>query len=41
MAHLFGTQSIGAIGGSRKILADISVSVADGDRIGVLGPNGR
>lgn len=40
MAHLFGTQSIGAIGGSRKILADISVSVADGDRIGVLGPNG-
>ncbi|MDO5034535.1 MAG: ABC-F family ATP-binding cassette domain-containing protein, partial [Actinomycetaceae bacterium] len=40
MAHLFGTQELGAIGGSRKILGDISVSVADGDRIGVLGPNG-
>lgn len=40
MAHLFGTQELAAIGGSRKILADISVSVSDGDRIGVLGPNG-
>lgn len=40
MAHLFGTQNLKALGGSRIILDDINVSVEDGDRIGVLGPNG-
>lgn len=40
MAHLFGTQDLKAIGGSRIILDGINVSVEDGDRIGVLGPNG-
>lgn len=40
MSHLFGTQDLKAIGGSRIILDGINVSVEDGDRIGVLGPNG-
>ncbi|MDO5728267.1 MAG: ABC-F family ATP-binding cassette domain-containing protein [Actinomycetaceae bacterium] len=40
MAHLFGTQDLKALGGSRIILDDVNVSVEDGDRIGVLGPNG-
>lgn len=40
MAHLFGTQNLKALGGSRVILDGINVSVEDGDRIGILGPNG-
>lgn len=40
MAHLFGTQNLKALGGSRIILDGINVSVEDGDRIGILGANG-
>ncbi|EEH63709.1 ABC transporter, ATP-binding protein [Gleimia coleocanis DSM 15436] len=40
MAHLFGTQNLKALGGSRIILDGINVSVEDGDRIGILGSNG-
>ena len=40
MAHLLGTQRAGITLGNRPILGDISVSLEDGDRIGVVGPNG-
>ena len=40
MAHLLGTQSLGALAGSRQLLADIDISVEDSSRIGILGPNG-
>ena len=40
MAHLLGTQSLGALAGSRQLLADVEISVEDSSRIGILGPNG-
>ena len=40
MAHLLGTQSVGALAGSRKLLADVTVGLDDGSRVGILGPNG-
>lgn len=40
MAHLLGTQNVGVTLGARSILSDINVSLQDGDRIGVIGPNG-
>ena len=40
MAHLLGTQRTGITLGNRPILGDVSVSLEDGDRIGVVGPNG-
>ena len=40
MAHLLGTQSLGALAGSRQLLADVNISVEDSSRIGILGPNG-
>ncbi len=40
MGHLLGTQSIGALAGSRQLLSEVTVSVEDGSRVGILGPNG-
>jgi len=40
VAHLLGTQSLGALAGSRQLLADVDISVEDSSRIGILGPNG-
>lgn len=40
MAHLLGTQAISVLAGSRKLLADVTVGLDDGSRVGVLGPNG-
>ncbi|OFQ23142.1 glycerophosphodiester phosphodiesterase [Actinomyces sp. HMSC062G12] len=40
MAHLLGTQSVGALAGSRKLLAGVTVGLDDGSRVGILGPNG-
>ena len=40
MAHLLGTQELGALAGSRQLLADVTVGVEDGSRVGILGPNG-
>lgn len=40
MAHLLGTQSLGALAGSRQLLAGVDISVEDTSRIGILGPNG-
>ena len=40
MAHLLGLQHVGVTLGNRAILGDVSVSLEDGDRIGVVGPNG-
>ena len=40
MAHLLGTQSLGALAGSRQLLAGVDISVEDSSRIGILGPNG-
>lgn len=40
MAHLLGTQSLGALAGSRRLLADVTVGIDDGSRVGILGPNG-
>ncbi len=40
MAHLLGLQHVGVTLGNRPILGDISVSLEDGDRIGIVGPNG-
>ena len=40
MAHLLGLQHVGITLGNRPILGDVSVSLEDGDRIGVVGPNG-
>ena len=40
MAHLLGTQSLGALAGSRQLLVDVDISVEDSSRIGILGPNG-
>lgn len=40
MAHLLGTQNVGALAGSRKLLAGVTVGLDDGSRVGILGPNG-
>lgn len=40
MAHLLGTQSLGALAGSRHLLSDVTVGLDDGSRVGILGPNG-
>lgn len=40
MAHLLGTQTLGALAGSRQLLADVTVGLDDGSRVGILGPNG-
>lgn len=40
MAHLLGTQALGALAGSRQLLSDVTVGVEDGSRVGILGPNG-
>ncbi|MDY5128680.1 ABC-F family ATP-binding cassette domain-containing protein [Actinotignum urinale] len=40
MAHLLSTQNIGMTLGARHILSNISLSLEDGNRIGVVGPNG-
>lgn len=40
MAHLLGTQALGALAGSRQLLADVTVGLDDGSRVGILGPNG-
>ena len=38
MAHLLGLQHVGVTLGNRAILGEVSVSLEDGDRIGVVGP---
>ena len=40
MAHLLGTQSVGALAGSRRLLDGVTVGLDDGSRVGILGPNG-
>ena len=40
MAHLLGTQNVGALAGSRKLLEGVTVGLEDGSRVGILGPNG-
>ncbi|WP_205647301.1 ABC-F family ATP-binding cassette domain-containing protein [Actinobaculum sp. 313] len=40
MAHLLAADRIGITRGHRPILADVSVSLADGSRVGVVGANG-
>ncbi len=40
MAYLLGTQAAGAMAGPRRLLADVTVGVEDGSRVGILGPNG-
>lgn len=40
MAHLLGTHTLGALAGSRQLLADVTVGLDDGSRVGILGPNG-
>jgi len=40
MAHLLGTQAAGAMAGPRRLLADVTVGLEDGSRVGILGPNG-
>lgn len=40
MAHLLGTQDVGALAGSRHLLANVNVALEDGSRVGILGPNG-
>ena len=40
MAHLLGTQNLGALAGSRQLLDEVNVSLEDGSRVGILGPNG-
>ena len=40
MAHLLGTQNVGALAGSRKLLDGVTVGLDDGSRVGILGPNG-
>ena len=40
MAHLLGTQNVGALAGSRKLLEGVTVGLDDGSRVGILGPNG-
>ena len=38
MAHLLGTQNVGALAGSRKLLEGVTVGLDDGSRVGILGP---
>lgn len=40
MAHLIGLESIRIMVGSRVLLADVTLGIEDGTRVGVLGPNG-
>ncbi|MDO4665092.1 MAG: ABC-F family ATP-binding cassette domain-containing protein [Actinomycetaceae bacterium] len=40
MTHLIGTQKVGALAGSRQLLADLTLGIHSGDSIGILGPNG-
>ncbi|MBP3223560.1 MAG: ABC-F family ATP-binding cassette domain-containing protein [Actinomycetaceae bacterium] len=40
MAHLFSLQHASVSRGGRPIFADVSLSCSDGDRIGIVGPNG-
>lgn len=40
MTHLLGTQSVGALAGSRRLLDGVTVGLDDGSRVGILGPNG-
>lgn len=37
---LAGTQQLGVMAGARHLLAEVTVSLTDGDRVGILGPNG-
>lgn len=38
--HLMGCQNIMALAGSRKLFQNITLGIEDGDKIGILGPNG-
>ncbi|OKL50294.1 ABC-F family ATP-binding cassette domain-containing protein [Boudabousia marimammalium] len=40
MAHLIGAQNLLSLAGSRILLANITVGIDDGTRLGILGPNG-
>ncbi|GAA4433671.1 ATP-binding cassette domain-containing protein [Georgenia halophila] len=40
MAHLLGLESVGVVRGARPILADLTLGLEDGTRVGVLGRNG-
>ncbi|QOR45340.1 ABC-F family ATP-binding cassette domain-containing protein [Trueperella pecoris] len=40
MAHILGMEGVGVSLGSRPILGDLNLSLEDGSRIGVVGPNG-
>ena len=40
MAHILGLEGVGISLGSRPILGDVNLSLEDGARIGVVGPNG-
>ena len=40
MAHILNLEDVGITLGSRPILADVNLSLEDGSRIGVVGPNG-
>ncbi|MDY5146788.1 ABC-F family ATP-binding cassette domain-containing protein [Actinotignum timonense] len=40
MAHLLSVHDVGVSLGSRDILSNVSLSLEDGSRIGVVGPNG-
>ena len=37
MAHLLGTQNVGALAGSRKLLEGVTVGLDDGSPVGLLG----
>ncbi|MDP9806139.1 ATPase subunit of ABC transporter with duplicated ATPase domains [Trueperella bonasi] len=40
MAHILGMEDVGVTLGARPILGGLNLSLEDGDRIGVVGPNG-
>jgi len=40
VAHLIGAESLGIDFGTGPVLADVSLGVAEGDRIGIMGANG-
>lgn len=40
MAHILGMEEVGVSLGSRPIVGGLNLSLEDGNRIGIVGPNG-
>ena len=41
MSHLISTQSVSKTFGAKPLFENVTLTISDGERLGLIGPNGR